>query len=550
MELASLITSGASAQEKNDLIGGYYTWPELDYGYDFEIISVRRETGEVLRIKIKITETWMATNPNTTEFEFVITGFRTPETLQQQIDKFKNGYFENKLVDKSINDAKNEILSSSDKMTTIRKYINLPELDYGWTIGYFGGIAEDGINNLLLEINIKNVDASETRNININIFGFKNWFNGFNMTYDGSTDETLRKFSEELSTNVLLSKMNISATNKDGSTSNLNNEFRIEEFNSETEITYDYLMGTAIFSKVKLWLNDTSYIILEDLQIQYRGDDLLDTKTGLYFNVHGYITRHNGIEGELIIPNELIHIDADNKTHTITIKHIFKDAIQSSGITKITMGDSIETIGSNAFARNTLLVEVIIGNGVTHIGNSAFSNESSGKGGMIDKLTFGNNVKIIGSSAFSNNKLESIIIPDSVTMISGKAFFQNSLSGIIKIPMNVETIGAEAFSNNKLTGINMIHSPMKLKTIEPQAFAHNEITQVSVPDSLETIGGFAFSENKINNIVMGIGLIRIDVFAFWDNLLDYNTFPDFSNVPIENNLFLGDNVFFQNYING
>ncbi|MDK2819943.1 MAG: hypothetical protein KFW07_03840, partial [Mycoplasmataceae bacterium] len=60
----------------------------------------------------------------------------------------------------------------------------------------------------------------------------------------------------------------------------------------------------------------------------------------------------------------------------------------------------------------------------------------------------------------------------------------------------------------------------------------------------------AFSENKINNIVMGIGLKRIDVFAFENNLLDYNTFPNFSNVPIANNLFLGNNVFFQNYING
>ena len=89
-----------------------------------------------------------------------------------------------------------------------------------------------------------------------------------------------------------------------------------------------------------------------------------------------------------------------------------------TGLTSITIGNSVTSIGSWAFRDCTGLTSITIGNSVTSIGESAFLDCSS-----LTSVTIGNSVTRIGLGAFDGcTGLTSITIPDSVTSINLYAF--------------------------------------------------------------------------------------------------------------------------------
>jgi len=65
----------------------------------------------------------------------------------------------------------------------------------------------------------------------------------------------------------------------------------------------------------------------------------------------------------------------------------------------------------------------------------------------LDKIIIPNGVTHIGDYAYSDNNLTSIVIPDSIEYIGEGAFDKNNLTSII-IPENVEYIGEYAFDND------------------------------------------------------------------------------------------------------
>jgi len=101
------------------------------------------------------------------------------------------------------------------------------------------------------------------------------------------------------------------------------------------------------------------------------------------------------------------------------------------------------TADNNSKVYLTALKKAYLGDSVTSIGGNAFN----GCYGLAS-ITIPDSVTSIGSSAFSNcHSLTSITIPDSVTSIGGNAF--NGCYGLasITIPDSVTSIGGSAFSN-------------------------------------------------------------------------------------------------------
>ncbi len=166
------------------------------------------------------------------------------------------------------------------------------------------------------------------------------------------------------------------------------------------------------------------------------------------------------VSGELVIPPKVIY---DSKTYkvvsigggafedcsgltSVTIpnsvtsigSYAFYDC---DGLTSVTIGNSVTAIDERAFYDCSGLTSVTIPNSVTEIGSSAFSGCSG-----LTSVTIGNSVTEIGSSAFENcESLTSVTIPNSVTSIGREAFYNCSGLITVTIPNSVTSIGSRAF---------------------------------------------------------------------------------------------------------
>lgn len=125
------------------------------------------------------------------------------------------------------------------------------------------------------------------------------------------------------------------------------------------------------------------------------------------------------------------YIPSSLKFVTVTGGDILRGAFNNcSGLTNVTIGNSVTSIGGSAFSNCSGLTSVTIGNSVTSIGDSAFSYCSG-----LTSVKIPDSVTSIGGWAFvSCTGLTSVVIPDSVTSIGDYAFFE--CTGLTDIKFN------------------------------------------------------------------------------------------------------------------
>ena len=142
------------------------------------------------------------------------------------------------------------------------------------------------------------------------------------------------------------------------------------------------------------------------------------------------------------------HTYDDGKTeHTIVISGLTSIGdyafYNCSGLTSVTIPDSVTSIGIYAFYNCSGLTSVTIPDSVTSIGSSAFSSCIG-----LTSVTIPNSVTSIGESAFLNcNRLTSITIPDGVTSIGDGVLYGCSSLTSVTIGNSVTSIGISAFEN-------------------------------------------------------------------------------------------------------
>ena len=178
-------------------------------------------------------------------------------------------------------------------------------------------------------------------------------------------------------------------------------------------------------------------------------------------------------------------------------KVVIEDGVTSIGnsafdncrnLTSITIPDSVSSIGNFVFYGCVSLTSITIPDSVTSIGNFAFNGCVS-----LTSITIPDGVTSIGNDAFSYCvSLTSITIPNSVISIGKYAFDGCSSLTSVTIPDSVTSIGESAFSN--CTSLTSITIPSRVTSIGKSAFQScSSLTSVTIPDSVTSIGYAAFS---------------------------------------------------------
>ena len=190
--------------------------------------------------------------------------------------------------------------------------------------------------------------------------------------------------------------------------------------------------------------------------------------------------------GELEIPSTVTYPDENGVTYTVTSigrEAFFKCSGLTSvtipnsvtiicdyaffvcnGLTSVTIGNSVKSIGTSAFLKCSGLTSVTIPNSVTSIGVSAFENCSG-----LTSVTIGNSVKSIGDCAFAIcSGLTSVTIPNSVISIGYYAFRGCGGLTSVTIGNSVTSIGSEAFRD--CSGLTSVTIPNSVTSIGHDAF--------------------------------------------------------------------------------
>ncbi|MBQ9945597.1 MAG: leucine-rich repeat protein [Clostridia bacterium] len=183
-----------------------------------------------------------------------------------------------------------------------------------------------------------------------------------------------------------------------------------------------------------------------------------------------------------------------------------------TGLTSVTIPDSVTSIGESAFSRCTGLTSITIPDSVTSIGESAFS-------GCIGftSVTIPDSVTSIGSFAFSGcTGLTSVTIPDSVTYIEGYAFADCTRLTAITIPDSVTSIEYCAFSG--CSGLTSVTIPDSVTSIGRYAFSGcTGLTSVTIPDSVTSIGSSAFYGcTGLTSVTIPDSVTSIENYTFKD----------------------------------
>ena len=177
--------------------------------------------------------------------------------------------------------------------------------------------------------------------------------------------------------------------------------------------------------------------------------------------------------------------------HDFEVDGIYYNITSASDLTvEVTYKDS-DSSDYNEYFDSVVIPQSVVYNNrtfkITSIGNGAFSSCSG-----LTNVTIPNSVTNIGYSAFRGcSGLTSVTIPNSVTSISGRAF--DGCSGLtsVTIPNSVTSVGDYAFYD--CSSLTSVVIPNSVTSIDYFAFCScTSLTSVTIPNSVTRIFGGAF----------------------------------------------------------
>ena len=155
----------------------------------------------------------------------------------------------------------------------------------------------------------------------------------------------------------------------------------------------------------------------------------------------------------------------------------------------ITLPNNLDSIPDRLFYGAIYLDELTIPATVKSIGKEAFYYTLS-----LDQLTLPEELESIDDYAFAASAIESLIIPESVTLL-GKGLFENNYHiHFVKFPNNLNILPERTFKGTKSLGDYQV--PNHIHAIEAYAFEDATLSSITFHDDIINIGKGAFKDVK------------------------------------------------------
>ena len=182
---------------------------------------------------------------------------------------------------------------------------------------------------------------------------------------------------------------------------------------------------------------------------------------------------------------------------------------QCTSLTSVKFPSSLRQIYGSAFSETTALQAVTFNDGLDGIGSSAFS------GSGLTTVTLPNSLTYLGDYAFSGCKdLASISIGTGITEIPYNCFTGCNALTSVDLPEHVTSIGGGAYSY--CNGLVSITLPDHIQTVGASAFAScSNLEEVVIPDNVTTLGTGAFQyDGKLKYVQIGKGITTLEKDLF------------------------------------
>lgn len=238
---------------------------------------------------------------------------------------------------------------------------------------------------------------------------------------------------------------------------------------------------------------------------------------GLRINVYdseGYAVvdgiMSGSFEGEVVIPSTYSGYPV-----TAISDRAFEN---NSGITGVTIPDSIKTIGHGAFNNCSALKTVTMTDSVESIGSWAFGNCVS-----LESIVLSKNIKVIEENTFNFcAKLNNVVIPDGVTKIDGYSFAgcgTDYPKFTVSVPDSVTEFG-RAFEGCTLD--YNVHNHVNYLGNETNPYVIlmgvekglEDTSALTIQQGTKIIDRLAFSDCTFESITIPSGVIAVGTAAF------------------------------------
>ena len=182
-------------------------------------------------------------------------------------------------------------------------------------------------------------------------------------------------------------------------------------------------------------------------------------------------------------------------------------------IVKYTLADPTTTY-QRTFMQCSAITNVIIPDSITNINLLAFAYLNN-----LESIVIPNNVTSISGSAFSSSGIKNLIIPDSVTSIGAQAFYSCSSLTSITLSNNITNIESETFVGSGLLSITI---PSGVTSIGQSAFYQcGSLTEMTIlATTPPTLGSMAFGFSINTYYVPAESVDTYKAASGWSNYAD------------------------------